>query len=249
MRVVRRPKSLLMRFRGEWRSCNVMARELGGKHVVVVGATGVLGARIAAHLAAAGARVSAIVRDHTRLDGASVFQYALADVTDTAAMRLALASVASVAPIDGVVNASGVVAFGGIGELDDATLAKLFAVNATAPIVMLRESATLIADSGFFVNISGVVATQPVAGMAAYSASKAAAWAAMSAVARELRRRQIDVIDARPPHTETGLASRAIAGVAPKMPVGLTPDVVAARIVAAIVAGERDLPVEAFASQ
>jgi cyclic-di-GMP-binding biofilm dispersal mediator protein len=212
-----------------------MARELGGKHVVVVGATGILGARIAAHLAAAGARVSAIVRDHTRLDGASVFQYALADVTDTAAMRLALASVASVGPIDGVVNATGVVAFGGIGELDDATLAKLFAVNATAPIVMLRESAALIADGGFFVNISGVVATQPVAGMAAYSASKAAAWAAMSAVARELRRRQIDVIDARPPHTETGLASRAIAGVAPKMPVGLTPDAVAARIVAAIV--------------
>ena len=247
MHVARRLRSLLMRFRGGWRG-DVMARELGGKHVVVVGATGVLGARIAAHLAAAGARVSAIVRDHTRLDGASVFQYALADVTDTAAMRVAFASVASVAPIDGVVNASGVVAFGGIGELDDATLAKLFAVNATAPIVMLRESATLIADGGFFVNISGVVATQPVAGMAAYSASKAAAWAAMSAVARELRRRQIDVIDARPPHTETGLASRAIAGVAPKMPVGLTPDIVAARIVAAIVAGERDLPVEAFAS-
>ena len=247
MRVARRPRSLLMRFRGVWRG-DVMARELGGKHVVVFGATGVLGARIAAHLAAAGARVSAIVRDHTRLDGASVFQYALADVTDTAAMRVAFASVASVAPIDGVVNASGVVAFGGIGELDDATLAKLFAVNATAPIVMLRESATLLNDGGFFVNISGVVATQPVAGMAAYSASKAAAWAAMSAVARELRRRQMDVIDARPPHTETGLASRAIAGVAPKMPVGLTPDAVAARIVAAIVAGERDLPVEAFAS-
>ena len=248
MRVVRRPRILPLRFRGEWRG-DVMARELGGKHVVVVGATGVLGARIAAHLAAAGARVSAIVRDHTRLDGASVFQYALADVTDTAALRLAFASVALAGPIDGVVNATGVVAFGGIGELDDATLAKLFAVNATAPIVMLRESAALIADGGFFVNISGVVATQPVAGMAAYSASKAAAWAAMSAVARELRRRQIDLIDARPPHTETGLASRAIAGVAPKMAVGLTPDAVAARIVAAIVAGERDLPVEAFVSQ
>ncbi|NDF88862.1 MAG: SDR family NAD(P)-dependent oxidoreductase, partial [Actinobacteria bacterium] len=151
-----------------------------GKHVVVVGATGVLGARIAAHLAAAGARVSAIVRDHTRLDGASVFQYALADVTDIAALRLAFASVATTAPIDGVVNATGVVAFGGIGELDDATLAKLLAVNATAPIAMLRESATLLNDGGFFVNISGVVATQPVAGMAAYSASKAAAWAAMS---------------------------------------------------------------------
>jgi short-subunit dehydrogenase len=220
-----------------------MARDLNGAHVVVVGATGVLGARIAAHLAAAGARVSAIVRDHTRLDGASVSQYALADVTDHEALRTAFASVA---PFDGVVNAAGVVAFGNISDLDDATLAQLFAVNAIAPIVMLREYAAHTNDGGFFVNISGVVATQPVAGMAAYSASKAAAWAVMTAAARELRRRRIDVIDARPPHTETGLATRPLAGVAPKMPEGLAPDAVAARIVTAVVSGERDLPTEAF---
>jgi len=222
-----------------------MPRELNGAHVVVVGATGVLGASIARKLTAAGARVSAIVRDHTQLDGASVAQYALADVTDHAAMHTAFASVA---PFDGVVNATGLVAFGNIADLDDATLSQLFAVNAIAPIVMLRESAAHIADGGFFVNLSGVVATQPVAGMAAYSASKAAAWAAMGAAARELRRRRIDVIDARPPHTETGLATRPIAGQAPKMPQGLVPDAVAARIVAAIAAGERDLPVEAFSS-
>ncbi|NDI15116.1 MAG: SDR family NAD(P)-dependent oxidoreductase [Actinobacteria bacterium] len=223
-----------------------MARTLTGSHVVVVGATGVLGARIAAHFAAAGARVSAVVRNHERLDGASVSQYALADVTDHAALKTAFASVA---PFDGVVNATGVVAFGSVADLDDVTLAQLFAVNAIAPIVMLRESSPHITDGGFFVNLSGVVATQPVAGMAAYSASKAAAWAAMTAAARELRRRRIDVIDARPPHTETGLATRPLAGTAPKMPEGLMPDVVAARIVTAVVAGERDLPTEAFTSQ
>jgi len=223
-----------------------VARTLAGSHVVVVGATGVLGARIAAHFAAAGARVSAVVRNHERLDGASVSQYALADVTDHAALKMAFASVA---PFDGVVNATGVVAFGSVADLDDVTLAQLFAVNAIAPIVMLRESSPHITDGGFFVNLSGVVATQPVAGMAACSASKAAAWAAMTAAARELRRRRIDVIDARPPHTETGLATRPLAGTAPKMPEGLMPDVVAARIVTAVVAGERDLPTEAFTSQ
>ncbi len=222
-----------------------MTREISGKHIVVVGATGVLGARLAAHLTTAGARVSAIVRDHTRLDGATVFQYALADITDHEALRTAFESVA---PFDGVINATGLVAFGAIADLDDATIARLFAVNAIAPIVMLRESSSHINDGGFFVNLSGVVATQPVSGMAAYSASKAAAWAAMLAVGRELRRRRIDVIDARPPHTETGLATRPVAGVAPKMPVGLAPDAVAARIVTAIIAGERDLPVEAFTS-
>jgi cyclic-di-GMP-binding biofilm dispersal mediator protein len=222
-----------------------MARTLAGSHVVVVGATGVLGSSIAVQLAAAGAKVSAIVRDHTRLDGASVAQYALADVTDHAALSAAFASVA---PFDGAVNATGVVAFGNIADLDEATLARLFAVNAIAPIVMLREASPHITDGGFFVNLSGVVATQPFAGMAAYSASKAAAWAAMTAASRELRRRRIDVIDARPPHTETGLATRPLAGVAPKMPEGLAPDVVATRIVAAIAAGERDLPAEAFTS-
>jgi len=221
-----------------------MSRELNGRHVVVVGATGVLGASIARQLAAHDARVSAIVRDHTRLDGASISQYALADVTDTAALRTAIASVA---PFDGFVNATGVVAFGNVADLDDATLAQLFAVNSIAPLAMLRECATHLADGGFFVNISGVVATQPVGGMAAYSASKAAAWAAMSAASREFRRRRIDVIDARPPHTETGLATRAIAGMAPKMPMGLAPDAVAARIVSAVVAGERDVPTESFA--
>jgi len=220
-----------------------MPRELNGQHVVVVGATGVLGAGIARQFATRGARVSAIVRDHSRLDGASVSQYALADVTDHAALRTAIASVA---PFDGFVNATGVVAFGNVADLDDATLAQLFAVNAIAPVLMLRECATHLADGGFFVNISGVVATQPVGGMAAYSASKAAAWAAVSAASREFRRRRIDVIDARPPHTETGLATRAIAGVAPKMPTGLASDSVAARIVAAIAAGERDLASEAF---
>lgn len=220
-----------------------MARQLSGSHVVVVGASGVLGGRICAHLAMSGARVSAIVRDHTHLDGASVFQYALADVTNIEALKTALASVA---PFDGLINATGVVAFGPLTDLANETLTQLFAVNTIAPIVMLRESANFINDGGFFVNLSGVVATKPSSGLAAYSASKAAAWAAMSAAAREFRQRKIDIIDARPPHTETGLASRAIAGTAPSMPVGIQPDIVAARIVAALAAGERDLPVESF---
>ncbi|NBU16623.1 MAG: short-chain dehydrogenase, partial [Actinobacteria bacterium] len=60
------------------------------------------------------------------------------------------------------------------------------------------------------------------------------------------RRTGIRVIDARPPHTETGLATRAVAGTAPRFPQGLSPDTVASRIVAAIADGETDLPSSAF---
>ena len=206
-----------------------MARELAGKKIVIVGATGILGSRLAAQLKDAGAQVAAVVRDASLLDATTVTQHAIADLTDTASLAAALAALA---PFDGLINAAGVVAFGNIVELDDATLSQLFAINAIAPIVMLRESSKHINEGGFFANLTAVVAQQPMAGMAAYSASKAAVWGAMVAATRELRRQQIDVIDVRPPHTETGLE----------------PDVVAARIITAIKDGERDLPVEAFTS-
>ena len=221
----------------------LMARDLTGTTIVIIGATGVLGSCLAQQLTDAGVHVAAIVRDSASLDPAVVSAHAVADITDHAALRSAFAGLG---PIDGVINAAGAVAFGTLAELDDETLTELFAINAIGPIVALRESTPHIKEGGFFVNISGVVALQPIAGLAAYSASKAAAWSAMTSVARELRRQQIDVIDARPPHTETGLATRPLAGTAPKLPVGLDPNVVAARIIAGIVNGERDLPVEAF---
>jgi cyclic-di-GMP-binding biofilm dispersal mediator protein len=222
-----------------------VSRDLAGKKIVIVGATGVLGAALASQLHSSGALVSAVVRDAGRLDSGVVSAHAIADITDSAALRAAFASLA---PFDGVINAAGVVAFGTLAELDDVTLTNLFAINAIAPMVMLRESAAHISEGGFFLNISAVVALQPMAGMAAYSASKAGAWGAMVGATRELRRQQIDVIDVRPPHTETGLATRPLAGVAPKLPTGLDPAFVATRIISAIKDGERDLPVEAFSS-
>ena len=98
----------------------------------------------------------------------------------------------------------------------------------------------------FFLNISGVVAEQPMAGLAAYSASKAAIYAFNQAAAKELRRVGIRVIDARPGHTETDLASRAIFGTSPAFPTGMDASAVAARIVEAIQSDERDLPASAF---
>jgi len=220
-----------------------MTRDLNGKHLVVVGASGVLGAELAAQLTNAGAIVSAVVRDAGRLDSNVVKRYAVADISDGGAIATALEELA---PFDGVINAAGIVAFGDIKELDDQVLTQLFAVNAIAPVVMLRESAKHISEGGFFLNISAVVAQAPMAGMAAYSASKAAAWGVMVAATREFRRQKIDVIDARPPHTETGLATRPIAGIAPQLPEGLAPNIVAAKIIAGIQSGARDLPVESF---
>lgn len=84
--------------------------------------------------------------------------------------------------------------------------------------------------------------------MAAYAASKAALTGADRALAREMRRVGVQAIDARPPHTETGLADRPLAGTAPRLKQGLRPEDVAERLVAAIEAGEAEVPSEQFTS-
>jgi cyclic-di-GMP-binding biofilm dispersal mediator protein len=149
--------------------------------------------------------------------------------------------------LDGVVNAAGIVAFGEHVDTDPVVLEELFLVNALGPLWLARGVAdSLAATSGFFVNISGVVAETPYPGMVAYVASKSAASAGVRSLAREWRRRRILVVDARPPHTETGLAGRPLAGVAPRFPQGLDPRLVAERIVAAVEAGETEVPSTAF---
>jgi cyclic-di-GMP-binding biofilm dispersal mediator protein len=53
-------------------------------------------------------------------------------------------------------------------------------------------------------------------------------------------------VDARPGHTESGLATRAIFGQAPNFGAGKTVPEVVTRIVTAIKEDEKDLPSTAF---
>ena len=224
--------------------------ELEGTVVLVVGASGVLGAEIARLLEAKGSTVVRAGRNPDHLTGSHTV---LADLTDeTAAATLVAAAVRAHDRLDGIVIAAGVVAFGPASEVTDDTLRRLFEVNALGPIRLIREVAPHLAASAtagrkpFIVTMSGIVSETPTAGLAAYSASKAALAAFMQASSRELRRSGIRVVDARPGHTETGLATRAIAGTAPAFPPGLVPSAVAERIVRAIVDDEKDLPSGAF---
>jgi cyclic-di-GMP-binding biofilm dispersal mediator protein len=202
-----------------------------GAVIAIVGATGGLGRELADACGRLGATVVGVGRSGPEL---------IVDVRDsTAGVRLADHCRTRYGRLDGVVVASGIVAFGDLADTDDVTVEELFLVNALGPIWLAKHVLPALRETqGFFVNISGVVAESPLPGMAAYSASKAAAAAALEALRREFRRSKVRVIDARPPHTETGLATRPLAGTAPTMPQGLTPAVVAERIVAAVVAGE-----------
>lgn len=221
---------------------------LRGASILLTGATGGLGSAIAADLARRGATLTLVARRADALDALPVPGRRLSlDLRDPGACQAAVAgAVAHAGRLDAVVNAVGVVAFGTVEELSADTVEELFLTNTFVPLFLARAALGALAEGGVIVNISGVIAEQNLPGMAAYGASKAAVRSFDEALGREARRRRIRVIDARPPHTETGLAERPIAGAAPRMPKGLEPSAVAATIVDAIAAGVSDLPSTAF---
>jgi short-subunit dehydrogenase len=226
--------------------------DLAAAHVLVLGATGGLGSAIARRLVASGARVSLSGRDETRLAaladelGSAVVVTVAADLTMPDGPAAVVGAASTAAALVGVVNAAGVVAFGSVADLDDDTLDEVLLLDLVAPIRLARAALAVLPEGGFLAQVSAVVAEKAMPGMAAYSAAKAGLTAFDSALATEVRRRRIRVLDVRPPHTETGLATRPVSGEAPRLPPGLDPAAVAERVVLALVDDERDLPSSAF---
>lgn len=215
--------------------------ELTTAVVLVVGASGGLGSRIVDQLAARGA----IVVSASRATGT--------DITDESATSALVADIQREhGRLDGVVIAAGAVAFGPISDVSNAAARELFEVNALGPIRLIRDALPLLEASAsqgrepFVLTLSGIVSEAPTAGLAAYSAAKAALAAFVTASSREMRKAGIRILDARPGHIETELSHHPIEGVAPELPAGLSPEAVAARIMQAIVNDERDLPSTAF---
>lgn len=224
--------------------------EIANKRFLVVGASGVLGGEIVKLLTEKGAIVSgsASSNDSAAKIPAKVEVRLLLDLTSPESIKTLSDYLIAATELDGIINAAGVVAFGEVKELTAETVGRLMAINASGPMQLFSALTAKLAEKeeSVVVNITGVVAETPLPGIAAYSASKFAIDGFLAAAAREWRRQGIRAISARPGHTETGLATRAIAGEAPKFPEGMSPQHVAQRIVAAIENDEKELPSTAF---
>ncbi|MFW2381032.1 MAG: SDR family NAD(P)-dependent oxidoreductase [Acidimicrobiales bacterium] len=223
-------------------------RSMAGSSVLVAGATGGLGSAIARDLSERGATLTLVSRNSDRLNELDVPGHRVGlDLRDQDACQAAVrAAVEHAGRLDVVVNAVGVVAFGPVDNLSLDAMEELFVTNTFIPIFLAQAALQTLGPEGVIVNISGIIAEQNVPGMAAYGASKAAVRSFDESLSREARRRRVRVIDARPPHTETGLVERAIEGTAPRMPPGLNPTVVAATICDAIAGDASELPSSAF---
>lgn len=190
--------------------------------VLVVGASGVLGGALARALHAGGAQVVAAGRDEART--ATVAQELgtaplTLDVVDVDACAATVAAaVDRLGGLDLLLVTVGVAGFGPAAELEEAVAEELFAVDVLGPIALVRAAVPHLRESGGTAAVmSAVLADLPTAGMADYSAAKAALSTWLTVLRRE-ERRTMKVLDIRPPHLDTGLETRALAGEPPRLP-------------------------------
>lgn len=228
---------------------------ISGKHILVVGASGAFGQEFCTQLQALGATVlgtASSPESSIRLP-ASLEQRLILDLTSTSSVSAVIEHLLATAPkLDGIVLAAGLVAFGSVSETPVDVTEKLLRVNFAGQVQLVQGLLPKLlasAQSGnepFVLSISGVISENPMVGLGSYSASKTALAGFALAAKKEMKQLGISWIDARPGHTESGLASRAIFGLAPNFGTGKTVPNVVTRILAGITAGEKDLPSTAF---
>lgn len=229
--------------------------ELRGQTILVVAASGAFGSEFTSQLISQGASVIGTASSDGSTQRLSN-QLAAKFVVDLSNQNSIDAFVRDISTsglaIDGIVLASGEVAFGSAAETPAAITERLMRVNFLGQVAVVSglmaklEESAAANRSPFVVSISGVIAETPMAGLSSYSASKTAMHGYATAATRELRRAGIRWIDARPGHTESGLATRAIFGLAPAFGAGLKTEDVVSRIIRAIAEDEKDLPSSSF---
>ena len=208
------------------------------KSVLVIGASGVFGLLFCNSLKAQGYRVFAAARNTDAIPASADLRLKL-DLEDQGSIDL-LADYLKEQnmSLTGIVQAAGAVGFGRIEETATADSNRLMQINHLGPASLISQLLPILQDEGFVIGINGIVSEKTFPGMAAYTASKNANAAFLATLLMELRRKKIRVIDAKPGHTETGLASRALFGTAPAFPQGMTPEHVVAVILQGLAEGK-----------
>src|ERR1700722_1194413 len=186
-----------------------MAGKLTGKVAVVTGASKGIGASIATHLAAEGARV--VVNYATSKEGADSV---VAEIKSQGGKAIAVqANVAKEADVvrlfaetkktferlDILVNNAGVYEFAPLENVTAEQFHRMYDLNVLGLILATREAVKLIgAGGGSIINIGSVAGTSPPATTTVYSATKGAVDTVTKALSKELGPRKIRVNSINP---------------------------------------------------
>jgi 2-deoxy-D-gluconate 3-dehydrogenase len=179
-----------------------MDLELGGRLVIVNGASRGLGRVAAEALADEGATVVAVARNEAALDALAGSRPEhivpmVADMRDASRLATLPAEVAErCGRLDALVNNAGIAPAGSFLDDPPELLRDVLEVNVVAPAILSRGAARVFVDAGSggkIINVASISAIRGKATLAAYSASKGALVQLTRSLAAEWARHRIQV--------------------------------------------------------
>jgi len=185
-----------------------------GKHIVVTGATSGIGYAVTKDLLAAGARVTAIGRNTSRLNelksiGRGALMPLPFDLTEFTRYRAIFSEIEA---IDGLVYSAGIVENNPLRFFSMEKYQRTVDINQTAPLALVSEFARVgkFADGASIVLLSSILGTNiAMKGTAAYAGTKAALLAYAKVISLELAHKFIRANCVAPGMVETELVANA----------------------------------------
>jgi short-subunit dehydrogenase len=173
-----------------------------GKNILVTGATGGIGSATARLLAAGGAQLFLTGRNGDKLQQLAAElklpadKYLAIDITvPDAVQQLRENFFAAYPSADVLVNAAGIGIIKNMDTLTEAEFMQTIMINLYAPFLLVKAFLPAMKEvkKGLIINIPGVLGKTPMAGAAAYSASKYGLTGMMQSVREEIKRTDIRI--------------------------------------------------------
>ena len=173
-----------------------------GKNILIAGATGGIGSAVVKLLVSSGANVFITGRNAAKLNDVatenniSANQIKVADISEAQQVNeLKEAFFQSFSTIDILVNAAGIGIIKSVENLSEQEFMTTLQYNLVAPFLLVKSFLPSMKElkKGLIINIPGVLGKVPMAGAAAYSASKYGLVGMMQSIREEVKRTDIRI--------------------------------------------------------